>query len=134
MNQKKILGMLMGSKKFAVATRGRGFQLVKIVAGRPVSIFLDPTTAGNDSYWINPPSYIFHSPRSHYEYAEDERRMTRNKQVIMRLVQELQKTEVWEYIANKQFFTPNAHNKYLSENKNLKIKVQKDFEDMMKGK
>ena len=130
-NQKKILSMLMKSKKFAVATRGKGFQLIKMVGGKPRSVYLDATDDG--MYWINPPSYTFHCSNSHYEFAEEEKRLTRNKSVIISLVRSLQETEVWDYIANKQFFVPNSHNRALKKDKNLSNAVFKQFDSIMKG-
>lgn len=81
-------------------------QLIRTMRRQVISIILDETPTG---FWIRPPSYLFKSKTSFFEYNEDETRWTRNKWLIFSTVQILKKNLIWEAIENKEFFRVNEN-------------------------
>jgi len=134
MTTKKMLAMLIRSRSFSAALEGKNILLIKILNGRPVSIRLKPfkDDTSNEGFWLEPPSYNFKSSTSHFDYVDDETRLTRNKGVIISLVKDLQQTEAWDYIVNKNFFVPNKNNKALLKDKHLKKKIFFQFDTLLK--
>lgn len=103
---------LIIDRKFQVARQGKDVCLIKMVGKRPVSIYLRDH---GDGFWIEPPRHEFRCTYSHFEFTEAEQRCTRRKDLLLRLVDYLQKTTMWDFIINKNFFTPNEHNKKMDK-------------------
>jgi hypothetical protein len=98
---------LIIARKFQVARKGKDVCLIKMVGKRPVTIYLRDYGEG---YFIEPPKHEFRCTYSHFEFAETENRFTRRKDILIALVEHLQKTKMWNFILNKSFFSPNPHN------------------------
>jgi hypothetical protein len=98
---------LIVARKFQVARKGKDVCLIKMVGKRPVTVWLRDYGEG---FFVEPSKYEFHCKNSHFEFTETENRFTRRKDVLIALVEHLQKTKMWDFILNKGFFTPNPHN------------------------
>ena len=130
MSKNQVIGALLQDGRFAVADKGGDIWLGKVIGDRTVSVILEPITGGG-RYMIRPPKYPFHSPVSHFDYLEDEERITRNKQFLFKLIHFLKQTKVWDVIDNsKGFFAINTHNKKLDSSKALFSKVQREFDEV----
>jgi hypothetical protein len=109
---------LQQSSYFLVKRLNRhSIQLVRRVKRQTISIILDETTTG---FWIRPPSYLFRSKISFFEYNEDETRWTRNKYLIYSIIKVLKKTQIWDAIENKDFFKVNENRPDIIRDKALK--------------
>lgn len=103
----QAINELISARKFQVARKGPDVCLIKMIGKRPVTIYLRNCENG---YFIEPPKHVFHCTYSHFEFTETENRYTRRKDVLLRLVEHLQKTKMWNFILNKNFFVPNQYN------------------------
>ena len=101
------VAQLIVGRKFSVARKGKDLSLLKLVAGRPVTIFLKDC---GDGYWIEPPKREFVCTYSHFEFQDREQRYTRQKGTLLSVVKHLKTTKVWDFILNKNFFVPNSCN------------------------
>ena len=111
----KALSKIVFARKFAVAKKGPDIQLIKMMAGKPVTIFLKEVEEG---YWMEPPKHEYHCTYSHFDFSEEEQRFTRRKDLLLRLVPHLKDTGMWEFIVNKEgFFKVNPNNKKMSAKK-----------------
>ena len=111
----KALSQIIFARKFAVAKKGPDVQLIKIMGGKPIVIMLKDV---GDGLWMEPPKHEYHCTYSHFDFAEDEQRFTRRKNLLAFLVPHLKKTGLWKFIVNKDgFFKVNPHNKKLSAKK-----------------
>ena len=108
----EAVNQLIIDRKFQVAKQGTDLFLIKMVGKRPVTIFLK--NMGN-GYFIEPPKHEFRCTYSHFEFTETERRFTRRKDILLRLVDHLQKTKMWDFILNKGFFAPNPSNSKMNK-------------------
>jgi len=59
---------------------------------------------------IQEPTYKYYSRISHYDFKRTERRWTRDKKIIFKLITDLKKCELWDFISNKNFLVVNNHN------------------------
>ena len=94
---------------------------MKTIQGKPLTIALEIT---RDGLWIKPPRYIFHSSVSHFDFTEDEHRVTRLKQTLTRTIEVLKKTGVWKHILNKDFFKVNDLNKNMTKAQTEKVQTE----------
>jgi hypothetical protein len=130
MSKNKVLATLIQDGRFAVADKGGDLWIGKVIGGRSIFVVLEPIEGGG-RYIIRPPKYNFHSPASHFDYTEEEERITRNKHVLFKLIKCLKETKVWEVVDNNRgFFTINAHNKKMNSSKVILDKVQKEFDEI----
>jgi hypothetical protein len=83
---------LIIDRRFQVAKKGKDLYLIKMVAKRPVTIVLRDYGNG---YFIEPPSQSFCCSYSHFEFTEPEQRFTRRKDILLHLVEHLQKTRIF---------------------------------------
>ena len=110
-DRKRAIMNLSHSGYFIVQAMGKGkYSLTRSMAGKPMVIILEETGAIG-GFWIKPPSYLFKSKTSFFEYCEDEGRWSRNKEVIKQVVKYLKKSACWEIIENKNFFKVNENTK-----------------------
>jgi hypothetical protein len=111
-NKKKQMDLaineLIIARRFQVAKKGPDVCLIKMINKRPVTIWLRYM---NEGFFIEPPRHEFVCTYSHFEFSETENRYTRRKDILLSLVDHLQKTKVWNFILNKAFFVPNNYNK-----------------------
>jgi len=130
MSRNKVIATLIHDGRFEVAEKGGDIWLLKVINGRTVSIILESIDGGG-RYTIRPPKYHFRSPSSHFDYLEEEERITRNKGMLFRLIRCLKDTKVWEVIDNtKGFFEINSHNPVLKGSKTLSAKVSAEFDSI----
>jgi hypothetical protein len=103
----EAISQIIIDRRFSVAKQGQDLQLIKMIGKRPVTIFLRRELTG---FVIEPPKYDFRSSNSHFEFTMLEKRCTRRKGILLGLVEHLQKTKMWDFVLNKDFFTPNQNN------------------------
>jgi hypothetical protein len=99
--------------------------LVKSIGGRVVTIRL--SRIDKDKYKVIFPSYIFTSKVSHFAPTENEYRNCRNRNIILSLVKLLKRTQIWNNIENKDFFTINEENE-----KSNKSQLRKELTELLK--
>jgi hypothetical protein len=63
------VNQLIVDRKFSVVRKGKDLCLIKMVAKRPVTIYLKDV---GDGYWIDPPKHEFICTYSHFEFSETE--------------------------------------------------------------
>lgn len=102
------IGQMIVNRKFTVARLGKDLSLIKLVGRRPVTVNLKYTGHG---FWIENPERDDRCVNSFLDYSMTPKRVTRNKDLIRQLVQQLQETSLWEFVENKDFFKVNDHNK-----------------------
>lgn len=118
----RALSAIILASKFAVAKKGPDVQLIKVLAGKPVTIFLKEVEEG---YWMEPPKHEYRCTYSHFDFNEEEQRFTRRKDLLVRLIPHLKKTGLWEYIVNKDgFFKVNPNNKKMTAKKLGALQLQ----------
>jgi len=77
-------------------------------------------------YTIVPNGYAFQSTVSHWDYVDEERRLSRNKNIITSFVRALKEVKMWDFITNKNFVQVNVKNK-----KSNKGKVDSELKDLI---
>jgi hypothetical protein len=77
-------------------------------------------------YSIVPNGYAFQSTVSHWDYVDEERRLSRNKNIITSFVRALKEVKMWDFITNKNFVQVNVKNK-----KSNKGKVDSELKDLI---
>ena len=80
-------------------------------------------------YTIVPNGYVFQSTVSHWDYVDEERRLSRNKNIITSFVRALKDVKMWDYITNQDFVRVNNKNK-----KSNKGKVETQLAELIKSK
>jgi hypothetical protein len=93
----------------------------KMIGGKVIKISLNGDEHGK--YFLSHPSYKFNSTISHYSATQTNTRLSLNKSVVKRVVEDLKKVGVWPYITNKVFVTVNDLNK---KSKKAVIKAELD--------
>lgn len=114
MNKKEASKNLLNENLSLTRKIGQDIEIVKKINGRPITAKL---ISIGSKYKLIFPNYIFHSSISHFAPAEDEKRMCRNKKVLISIIETLKKTGMWEYVENKDFLVVNKHN--FKSDKNL---------------
>ncbi len=117
----EAINQIILDARFQVAKQGPDLILMKMVNKRPVTVIL---RREGDGFTIEGgPSYDFRCSSSHFEFTMAEKRLTRRKDILLGLVDHLQKTKLWDFILNKTFFVPNKYNPNMNEKV---IKVVRD--------
>ena len=100
----RMLAEIQRRGPFILSRLNKGtYGLSRVMHGRLHTLVLKETM---DGYRLEPISYLFRSSNSYINYTEDETRWTRNKAVILTMLQLLSKTSLWEKIENKdEYFT-----------------------------
>ena len=119
------IGNIVASRKFTLARHGKDISLIKIIAKRPVTIFM---RAVDEGFWIENPNRDDRCVNSFFEFCETPKRVTRNKDLLANVTMHLKETGMWEFIVNKDFFKINELNK-----KSNKKAVQGLFNSLRRG-
>lgn len=69
---------------------------------------------------IQAPTYKFYSKISHFDYNQSERRWSRDKNIIFKIIRCLKASGLWDFISNKDFIVVNEHNKNSNHKQLLK--------------
>ena len=68
-------------------------------------------------YTIVPNGYAFQSTVSHWDYVDEERRLSRSKHIITSFVRALKDVKMWDFITNQDFVRINDKNKKSNKGK-----------------
>lgn len=116
---KTLMRVIRGGQ---VYTRGNDIVVVKKGVGSPVTVILSPE--GKNKYELKFPTYIFVSRISHFSPKEEEHRYCRNKTVLISIIRDLKRAQIWPKIINRDFLKVNDLNRKASK---------KDREETLQG-
>ena len=132
MINKRVLQSIVDALKssrlgVAVQLRGDRITLTRVLGGRLIRVDLMLVDEG---LWIRPSRYAFQSKNSHFDYCEPEHRFTRQKSLIVQMVDLLRSTGVWAYVSNKTFFEVNQE---CTSKKVTKASIKKQLDEALHG-
>ena len=107
-----IAALQKDGKWLVTGSNSEQIQIVKVFGGKKgtaVRVLLERTPSGY--YTLNPVTYAFRSTVSHFDYAMEEERWIRNKNVFKSLVDTLKRVKMWDGIENKDLIQINPKNK-----------------------
>lgn len=121
-----LIHSLVGYRLTVVERSSDTFEIYGIHNKRGFSFKLirDPensTSIVKTKYKIVPPTYKFTGVTSHFSYVDDELRMFRDKNLIIKIVTTLQNSGVWDILSNQEFFKVNAANRRSDHKKLSKV-------------
>ena len=112
----------------AQSTTGDKIVFIKSFGGRKHAriITLAFEIVGEGKYRIVHPSYDFHSTASHFKAICEDKRLSLNKGYLTRIVKDLKRLKLWDFVENKEFLAPNDWNK----NSN-KAKIRSELKELL---
>jgi len=91
--------------------------------GRSITITF---SYSSDHIIIYHPSYSFHCTTSHFKSVHEDRRLSLNKNFLIKIIKEFKREGIWDVILNKDFLAVNDFNK-----KSSKAKIRTELKELL---
>lgn len=115
---------LVRKEKWLARQIGTAIEISRVFLGKPIRVQLIPI--GKDKVQVVFPSYLFQSSISFFAPQEPEVRFCRDKRLLRYLIKSLKKSQLWQYVENKDFVIINAVNKNVTN-----AKLNKEYNALM---
>jgi hypothetical protein len=115
------IGWIVTSQEKLIFTRNFGGRK----RGRSITIMFSHSGNTNHVTMFHP-FYNFYSTISHFKSAYEDRRLSLNKNFLIKIIKEFKREGIWDVVINKDFLAVNDFNK-----KSSKAKIRTELKELL---